>query len=359
MMNTNPAYYSNAEIEGIASRISVIDYFLHLENQGKVHFEKTTGHDYYFRTSDNKFSVSEKGYYDFKTAEGGHIIKAVMELEKLEWKDAVDFLKNFNPPLAQQVGFGGKKIFPSGGKDKVLSEAAITNSFVPNNNDLISYFEKRGISKDVLIENTRQYHYEVGGKKYFGIGIENLSHGIEIRNPMMKSKIGKTDISELKGSRNEIILFEGMTDMLSFLQLLKDNNQTNSRTLVTLNSTANVEKFLVRYKDFNGKIFLCLDGDEAGTLATQRILNQFKGKNIKDIRSMYQISDKANNDLNDYLKNKILLQNKNSKLVTPKTAENETTGIKSNRISETQQVEPKSLDQNPEKCGQNFQSGKK
>lgn len=330
MMNTNPAYYSSAEIEGIASRISVIDYFLYLENQGKVHFEKTTGHDYYFRTPENKFSVSEKGYYDFKTAEGGHIIKAVMELEKLEWKDAVDFLRNFNPPFAQQVNFAERKPF-SGGKNKVLPEAAFTNSFVPNNNDLISYFEKRGISQGVLIENTRQYHYEAGGKKYFGIGIENLSHGIEIRNSLMKSKVGKNDISELKGIRNEMILFEGMTDMLSFLQLLKDNSQTNSRTLVTLNSTANVEKFLERYKHFSGKIFLCLDGDEAGTLATQRILNQFKGINIKDIRSMYQISDKANNDLNDYLKNKMLLQNKNSKLVTPKTAENETTGIKSNR----------------------------
>ena len=90
---------------------------------------------------------------------------------------------------------------------------------------MISYFEKRGISKDILIENTRQIHYESAGKKYFGIGIENLSQSIEIRNPLMKSKIGRNDISELKGTKSEMIVFEGMTDMLSFLQLLKANNQ--------------------------------------------------------------------------------------------------------------------------------------
>ncbi|WHF51958.1 hypothetical protein QGN23_01475 [Chryseobacterium gotjawalense] len=74
-MNTNSAYYSGAKIEKISSRISVIDYFLHLERKGKVNFERKSGHNYYFRMTDHKFSVSENGFYDFKSAEGGQIIK--------------------------------------------------------------------------------------------------------------------------------------------------------------------------------------------------------------------------------------------------------------------------------------------
>lgn len=83
-MNTNPTLYTTAEIAEISDSVSVLDYFLHLEKQGKVNFDRKTGNDYYFRTKDNKFSVPENQYYDFKKGEGGQIIKAVMELEKIE-----------------------------------------------------------------------------------------------------------------------------------------------------------------------------------------------------------------------------------------------------------------------------------
>ncbi|MEC5157682.1 Eco57I restriction-modification methylase domain-containing protein [Chryseobacterium sp. MP_3.2] len=355
-MNTKSALYTTAEIENISAQISVLDYFLHLENKGKVKFERKTGNDQYFRTENNKFSVSENGYYDFKTAEGGQIIKAVMQLEKLEWKDALEFVKNFNGQVMEQRGVAEKKIFQFENENAPLSEVIITNSISPNNEKLISYFEERGISKDILLKNTRQIHYETAGKNYFGIGIENLSEGIEIRNPIMKTKIGKNDISEIKGSKDELVVFEGMTDMLSFLELLKTNNQKNNRTLISLNSTTNLDKFLSRYSDFSGKMFLCLDGDSSGNLATQKIINELKGKNIKDIRAMYQISESENNDLNDYLVKKINLQNKNINLVEPKNPDHETTTIKSNRISETQQVERKSLGENAGKISENFQS---
>ena len=356
-MNTNPAFYLPTEIEKISNRISLIDYFFHLERKGVVSFDRKSGHDYYFRTTDHKFSVSEKGYYDFKSAEGGQIIKAVMELEKLEWKEAVKFIKDFSEPFAEKVSLSERKTFTSENRDASFSDVVITNSFVPNNDKLLSYFEDRGISKEILIKNTRQVHYEAGGKKYFGIGIENISQGFEIRNPLIKSKIGKNDISEIKGSKEEIIIFEGMTDMLSFLQLLKDNEQTNKRTLVTLNSITNIDKFLQRFQDFSGKMFLCLDGDQAGNIATRKILEVFKGKNIKDIRPMYQISEDGNNDLNDYLKNKKDLQNESIKLVKPKNAEHETPEIESNRTSETQQVEQRLFGQNAGEYSQSLQPG--
>lgn len=73
--------YTPEEIKNLTENTSVLDYFLHLEKAGKVKFERKTGHDYYFRTEANKFSVSEKRWYDYKTQNGGGIIKAVMSLE--------------------------------------------------------------------------------------------------------------------------------------------------------------------------------------------------------------------------------------------------------------------------------------
>ena len=47
--------------------------------------------EFYFKTSTQTFSVSDKGFYDFKAGSGGQIIKAVMEMEGIKWKEALDF----------------------------------------------------------------------------------------------------------------------------------------------------------------------------------------------------------------------------------------------------------------------------
>ena len=123
-------------------------------------------------------------------------------------------------------------------------------------------------------------------------------------------------MSEIIGEKNEMIVFEGMTNMLSFAQLLRNNNLKNTRTLITLNSVTNVERFLTRYSDYNGKIFLCLDGDQAGNDTTVKVLRTFNNSNVKDIRSLYNISENGHNDLNDYLQNKFTIQNKHLELRT-------------------------------------------
>ena len=131
-----------------------------------------------------------------------------------------------------------------------------------------------------------------------------------------------------------MIVFEGMTDMLSFLQLQKLSGNENNRTLVSLNSITNVDRFLAVHKDFNGKIFLCLDGDRGGDLATNKILQSFTQKNIKDVRPLYSISENGNNDLNDYLIKKINLQKQ-----PINTIENGKDRIDSGEISDSQQNE--------------------
>ena len=336
-------YLSSDDIKKIEDSVSVIDYFLYLEKIGKVNFDRKSGHDYYFINDNSKFSVNKTGYFDFKggNGEGGKIIKAVMTLENKTWKEALDFLKDFSGMEFQNSILERKdhikKKFPEENESKTI----ITNEFKPNNSKLLEYYENRGISKDILEQYTKQVHYQSGEKSYFGIGMENLSKGYEIRNPMMKTKIGKNDISVIEGSKNEMIVFEGMTDTLSFLQLLKDSKNTNNRKLVTLNSIVNVSKFLERYGDFEGKMFLCLDGDIAGDKATKEIQDAFKGKNIKDIRELYHISANENNDLNDYLKNKI----KNINLVQENLSKDENNKYNSRQISDSQQVGGKALDE--------------
>lgn len=329
-MNNQRNEFTQEQIDEISNNSSVVDYFLYLEKQGIVNFERKTGHDFYFRTENNKYSVNNTGFYDFKTGEGGGIIKAVMNTQNKTWKEALEFLQDFSG--VQDYVAERKKHISLSSNEKSSTE--ISNIVIPNNDKLLSYFKERGISKEILQENTQQIHFSTGEKKYFGIGIENLSGGYEIRNPLAKTKIGKNDISVIKGNKEEeILVFEGMTDALSFLQLQKENNRNNNRTLIILNSITNADKFTSRYENFKGKIFLCLDGDKAGNYTTEKILNDLKDQNIKDIRPFYNISENANNDLNDYLKQKLNIQNNNSNLATNNSLNNEHTTIRPGKIS--------------------------
>ncbi|CAI8878015.1 hypothetical protein EMIT036CA2_40326 [Chryseobacterium sp. IT-36CA2] len=164
------------------------------------------------------------------------------------------------------------------------------------------------------------------------------------------------DISVIEGNKDELIVFNSSKDRHSFLELLKLNNQNNNRTLVALHSATNTKKLINRYQNYEGKIFLCLNGDRAGNMITLKILTELNDKNIKDIRPLYGISESGNQNLSDYLENKLGLQNKNTTLVEPKNSEDANLSIKRNGISDAQHVGSQLSERNSGKPFQSSQS---
>lgn len=164
------------------------------------------------------------------------------------------------------------------------------------------------------------------------------------------------DISVDEGNKNELIVFKNSKDKESFLELLKLNNQNNNRTLVTLNADENSKKFINRFQNYDGKIFLCLEGDRTGNMQTLKILTEFRNKNIKDVRTLYGISENGNQNLNEYLQHKLDLQNKNITLVESKKAQNERENTKSKGISNTKYLGSESTGRNIGEFGENSQS---
>ncbi|OBW40097.1 Release factor glutamine methyltransferase [Chryseobacterium sp. MOF25P] len=164
------------------------------------------------------------------------------------------------------------------------------------------------------------------------------------------------DISVVEGNKKELIVFTNSKDMLSFLELLQLNKQVNNRTLITLNSGSNSKKFLNRYQNYDGKMFLCFTGDRTGNAITRKILTEFNGKNIKDVRPLYEISENGNQHLTEYLENKLKLQDKNTNLVEPKISENESNAIEYGRTSDSQQVGNETPEHNTGKLSPKIQS---
>lgn len=164
------------------------------------------------------------------------------------------------------------------------------------------------------------------------------------------------DISVEEGNKNELIVFKNHKDKESFLELLRLNNQNNNRTLVTLNADENSKKFINRFQNYEGKIFLCLEGDRTGNMQTLKILTEFRNKNIKDIRALYNISENANKNLEEYLKNKLQNKDKNVTLVESKKAQNEKDRTQSEEISNVEHLGSESTGRNLGKFGENSQS---
>ncbi|MDO5608988.1 MAG: helicase-related protein, partial [Capnocytophaga sp.] len=303
----------------------------------------------------------DDGFYDFKAGKGGKIIKAVMELENKSWKDALLFLKDFSKveTTAEVNAERAKR------ERKILNrenKMSITKVVKPNNPKLIEYFGQRGISADVLKENTQQIHYNVGGKEYFGIGLKNQEGGYEIRNPYMKTKLGRSDISIINEGKNNLVVFEGMTDMLSFMQLLKKNNRENKYTLAVLNSVTNTNNFIDKFRDYQGKINLVLDGNNAGNEATQKIMDAFKHLTVEDSRHRYSIREGGVEDLNDYLKatlNIAVPQEKNRILAQENNPQNHTQNeqsIESAGVSASEPMGQKSVGRNTGNISEKSQS---
>jgi 5S rRNA maturation endonuclease (ribonuclease M5) len=143
----------------------------------------------------------------------------------------------------------------------------------------------------------KEVEYELNEKKYFGIGFFNNSGGVEIRNKYSKICLGKKDVTLMKSelnSFNEILIFEGFFDYLTFKNLEKTEN-SNSDYLI-LNSTAmffKIEKLLNEYN----KISMFLDNDSNGKFIKSKIQNQYK--NVEDCSLIYQ----KFKDLNEWFVN--------------------------------------------------------
>ena len=352
--------FSPEEIEEICNSVSLIDYFRDLDRRGIVRYDRKRGKDEYFLTDNNKFSVTDDQYYDFKAGQGGKIIKAVMEMENKNWREAVEFLRDFSNAHIVSNDIGAeKKQTPQPSSEPTIAEPRniFTMAITPNNEKLIAYFEGRGIPKDILQTYTQQVHYRnrTSGKSFFGIGLKNQSGGYDVKNlldkPYDKAKVGRSDMSVIPGTQNEMVVFEGMTDMLSYLRLCRDTNKPNTRTLVVLNSVTNTGAFIDQFRTYEGKIHLVLDGDKSGNDATEKIISNLP--NSTDQRHRYNISETGNNDLNDYLinkiKNNLQIQEKSRILAEEnkkQLSENETVTIEPNRVSSLEPVGGKSLDPN-------------
>jgi DNA primase len=225
--------------------------------------------------------------FDFGTGKKYDIVSLVQGIKLCSVSEALEYLSQFDFSFQQQIC----NITKDESKYEILSISEVKH------NALIQYLKERRIENNIHL--LKEIHYKISNKKYFGIGFKNDANGYEVRNKYSKICIGRKDITTVKNKSNNLRIFEGFMDYLSFIQMKKTLEEQLS-DYVILNSVSMIFKLKKIIENYE-KIGLYFDNDEAGNRATNEVkqLNPY----VEDNRILYQ----NYKDLNDFIMGKISL----------------------------------------------------
>ena len=266
-----------------------------------------------------KVSHQENLWIDYgNDNKGGTLIDLVLKLHQhYNVSDAIKAIEKstqsffsfhqqeiLSDPNSQQQMAIGRKPTANDQQQIAISQKQLANNKKPIANSRICIYRIRPLghhpainnyvtSRGIQLETAKPYcsevYFTVNGQTYFGIGNKNDS-GWSIRNKYWKGCTAQ-GFSFFKKGHQRLAVFEGIFDLLSFIELKKNSNL--QADFLVLNSLVNLKKassILVAYKT----ISLYLDHDEAGRRATQHIMHQFPG--ARDDSGFYC----SFKDLNEY-----------------------------------------------------------
>ncbi|MBW3523304.1 MULTISPECIES: toprim domain-containing protein [Chryseobacterium] len=221
--------------------------------------------------------------FDFGTGKSYDVISIVQQMNRCSVSDALKYLEKFDFSVQNNTQIEDV--------DKVKSYQIIKVNQIQHP-ALIQYLKSRKVcvQKDLV----KEIEYRLNGKKYFGIGFFNNSGGVEIRSKYSKICLGKKDVTLMKNdlnSSNEIVVFEGFFDYLTFKNL--ESAESSISDCLVLNSTAMLFKVDDKLREYD-KISLFLDNDDNGITIKQVIRKNYK--NVEDCSLLY----KDFKDLNEW-----------------------------------------------------------
>ena len=226
-----------------AKQISIADYLQSLgyspvKQQGESLWYKSP-----FRQETEasfKVNTNRNLWFDYGLGKGGNIIALAQELY---FSDYVPYLLRKiaeQAPHVRPVSFS----FHQHASEPSFQQLEVGELIHPA---LLRYLQERGIDTTLAKPECKELHFIHNGKPYFAIGFPNVAGGFEVRNQFFKGCIAPKDISHIRQlgePREKCLVFEGMTDYLSFLTLRKRNCPTmpnlDGQDYVILNSTANL-----------------------------------------------------------------------------------------------------------------------
>ena len=225
---------------------------------------------------------------------GGNNIDFMMKYLNVSVKEVLEWAESQNFSSFQNQNFPNQKLENLHKNYEIIEVKEIRHPA------LMEYLKTRKVENQT--EFLKEIQYQMNDKNYFGIGFKNDSAGYEIRNKYSKICLGKKDVSTIKNDSENLKIFEGFFDFLSFKNIEK-SLENESSDYVILNSVSMISKIKNSLENYK-KIDLYFDNDEAGNKAVKMLKNEME--NVKDFRVLY--SDFK--DLNEWAMSSTKLEEK-------------------------------------------------
>ena len=234
------------------------------------------------------FKVSKQinRWYDHGEGIGGNVIDLITQMHKCSVKEALEFLGNEIPVFSfqQQQLFSRQFQLIKNTKNKIT----IVKTMKIEHPALIQYLKSRQISLEIARHYCSEVWYQYKEKTFFAIGLKNHLGGWELRNKFYKNCSARKWYSFLKKGKNQLIIVEGMFDILSLAVF--DKVLIDCSDVIVLNSIAFINDVAQLLQDYQ-KVVLFLDNDENGNKTTTHLLIQHNNvidkscvyKNFKDL----------------------------------------------------------------------------
>jgi hypothetical protein len=264
---------------------------------------KVNGPDFWFfspfrneKTASFKVNSRLNVWFDHGEGRGGDLIDFGTLHHRCTVAELLDRLSQYRPsppfPFQQQIppgleGAGEKEGSPAG-RIHILRTGSIASQ------SLSRYLQTRKIPLDIAARTCQEVDFTLYGKPQNAIGFPNRSGGYELRSEHFKGSSSPKDISFIDQRPDEIAVFEGFFDYLSFATL-NSNNQAPLTISLVLNSLAFLERSRSLMEQYS-RIYLILDQDAAGVAITAKALHWDPSRYI-DRSDFYQ----GYKDLNEWL----------------------------------------------------------
>lgn len=252
--------------------------------------------------SDHSVTVRGSSWYDHAAEHGGGPVEFVERFYRKSYPEAVTIL------LGGAAGIPYPVARPREERPKKPFELPKPNS---NMRRVFAYLLKeRNISKDVVqyFAKARQLYEEADHHNCVFVGMDEK--GVA-RHAHMRSTRSGGDVFRLniessnpcysfhhRGGDNTLFVFEAPIDMLSFMTMYPDNWKQHNYVACCGTSSLPVLQMLNDKKNRPSSVYLCLDNDEAGHKASQRMAEQLKPWSV-DVERLVSIKKDWNEDLKE------------------------------------------------------------
>ena len=282
-----------------AKELDLVDYLASLGHEPT----KVRNQEYWYlspfreeKTPSFKVSRSLKVWYDHGAGQGGDLVDFGILYYRCTIPELLEKLSQYKPgaSLSFQSPSTSKSFFAGEKKDFPESMIVILDTRPLTDQDLVAYLGKRGIPLDIAQRFCLEVDFRLYGKQQTSIGFPNRSGGYELRSEHFKGSCAPKDLSFIDNGTEEVVVFEGFFNYLSF-QAINKNKQAPLTNCLVLNSLSFLERSRPLMEK-HSQIFLALDRDAAGMSHTKKALEWDRDKYID--RSDYY---KGSKDLNEWL----------------------------------------------------------